>query len=68
MEQTPIYQLVQSDLEERDRVGRESYGKSLYADTQVDPMMEAYHEVLDLVIYFRAEIERRKANESKTES
>lgn len=68
MEQIPIYQLVQQDIEERDRVGRESYGQSLYADTQVDPMLEAYHEALDLVIYFRAEIERRKADESKTES
>lgn len=60
----PSWELVAEDLRTRDVVGRQRYGASLRSDSPVDLLTYAYEEALDLVIYLRAEIERR-ARESQ---
>ncbi len=56
---TEIGPLVMRDLEQRIRMGRAKYGVPLYAHTKVDPLVEAYEELQDMLLYLRAEIERR---------
>lgn len=55
-----IWELVIADMQERDRVGRERYGTPLQAFNGRDPLIDAYQEALDLVVYLRQAIEERK--------
>lgn len=55
-----IWDLVIEDMQERDRVGRERYGTPLQAHNGRDPLIDAYQEALDLVVYLRQAIEERK--------
>ncbi len=59
---TPIWNLVISDMHERDRIGTEKYGTPLQAHNGRDALVDAYQEALDLVVYLRQEIEERKPN------
>lgn len=45
---------VIEDMHERDRVGRERYGKPLTADNGRDQLVDAYQEILDASVYTRA--------------
>lgn len=54
-----IQELVRRDLEEREQVGRERYGTSLYPHNGRDPLVDAYQEALDLACYLRQAIEER---------
>ncbi len=56
----PIWELVIADMRQRDQIGRENYGTPLTADNGRDHLQDAYEEALDLAVYLRAEIERRK--------
>jgi hypothetical protein len=58
-ESTPIWELVISDMKERDSVGRERYGVPLQANNGRDALIDAYQEALDLVVYLRQAIEER---------
>lgn len=52
--QTPIQELVRQDLEERQRLGIDTYGTGLQGpDNGSVPILDAYHESLDLVCYLR---------------
>ena len=54
-----VLPLVLTDLKDRAAAGRERYGYDYRVNTRKDPLYEAYEEALDLVMYLRAEIERR---------
>jgi len=56
----PIWELVITDMYERDQVGRERYGTPLQANNGRDALQDAYEEALDLVVYLRQVIEERK--------
>lgn len=53
------WRLVDADMKERDRVGRERYGTPLQAGNGRDALVDAYQEALDLVVYLRQAIEER---------
>jgi len=57
---TPIWDLVVADMTERDRTGRARYGTPLQAHNGRDPLVDAYQEALDLVVYLRQAIEERR--------
>lgn len=57
-----IAKLVIADMEARRLQGIADYGKTVDAcDPSEDWLIHAYEEAMDLTIYLRAEIERRKA-------
>lgn len=60
-ESIPVWDLVIADMKERDQVGRERYGTPLQANNGRDPLVDAYQEALDLVVYLRQAIEERKS-------
>jgi len=61
-----IQQLVMEDIAEREQIGIQRYGTAIYASSTPDdpveggPEWQAYREALDLVIYLRWNLERRK--------
>lgn len=55
----PVWDLVIADMKERDHVGRERYGTPLQTHNGRDPLVDAYQEALDLVVYLRQAIEER---------
>jgi hypothetical protein len=63
-----IQQLVIADLTSREAHGIAEYGNALFVDTPDDadgpPLQQAYHEVLDLAIYLRWELEREKQRQA----
>lgn len=56
-----IVDLVKADLDERRRVGIETYGKPLRAHNGRRPLRDLYAEMLDGIQYFRQEIAEREA-------
>lgn len=59
-EERPVWELVIEDMKQRDNEGRKKYGTPLQASNGRDALVDAYQEVLDLAVYLRQEIERRK--------
>lgn len=55
-----LYMLVLKDIVERAEFGARKYGQPLRTTAGVDYATNAYQEVLDLLIYFRGEIERNR--------
>lgn len=55
-----VWLLVLKDMEDRRLHGIEKYGLPVQADNGRDHLIDAYQEALDLCVYLRAEIERRK--------
>ena len=62
---TAIWDLVIADMQDRDNVGLLKYGTRLQAGNGRKPLVDAYQEALDLVVYLRQEIEERKILEQK---
>lgn len=60
---TPVWDLVVTDMRERDHVGRRRYGTPLQAGNGRDALVGLYQELLDAVVYIRQVIEER-ANET----
>jgi hypothetical protein len=56
-----IWSLVLRDMLDRHEAGVAKYGTPLTADNGRDALVDAYQEALDLCVYLRQEIERRKA-------
>lgn len=56
-----IVDLVIIDMLDRKRFGQTKYGVELQAHNGRDPMVDAYHEALDLCMYLRQAIEERGA-------
>lgn len=52
--------LVLTDMTEREQLGRDKYGTFHQHDNGRDHLVDAYQECLDLALYLRAEIERRR--------
>jgi len=59
-DERPVWEMVIDDMKARDHVGRERYGTPLTANNGRDALRDAYEEALDLAVYLRQEIERRK--------
>lgn len=55
-----IHDLVSADLQARKEHGIQKYGQPLQASNQRDHLQDAYEEALDMCVYLKAEIERRK--------
>lgn len=53
-------EITQSMLDRIYNFGRQKYGTPLTADNGRDPLVDAYQEALDLVVYLRQAIEERK--------
>jgi hypothetical protein len=56
-----IVDLVKADLDERRRVGIETYGKPLRAHNGRRPLRDLYAEMLDGIQYLRQELQEREA-------
>lgn len=56
----PVWEMVIEDMRKRDEEGRVKYGTPLQASNGRDALVDAYQECLDLCVYLRQEIERRK--------
>lgn len=54
-----VWDLVVLDMIDRDRVGQEKYGVRLQPMNGRDPLIDAYQEALDLVVYLRQAIYER---------
>jgi len=54
-----VWDLVISDMHERDEVGRHRYGTPLQPDNGRDALVDAYQEALDLAVYLRQAIYER---------
>lgn len=56
-----MHDLVRADLVNRKDYGYRKYRSTLTAFNGRDPLLDAYEEALDLVVYLRQAIEERKA-------
>lgn len=54
-----MWDLVISDMNERDREGLQKYGVRLQAHNGRDVLLDAYQEALDLAVYLRQAIYER---------
>jgi len=54
-----VWSLVIKDMAERDLSGLEKYGTRLQPHNGRDPLVDAYQEALDLVVYLRQAIYER---------
>ena len=61
-----IFDEVEADLRDREKVGIQTYGKSLYKGDPIDSLQYAYEEVLDLAIYIKKEILERDDKKAQT--
>lgn len=57
---TEVYKLVLADLTARKWMGIAKYGTPLMVENGRDHLMDLYQELLDAVMYIRAEIEKRR--------
>lgn len=57
---SPVMDRVIEDLRDRDRVGRETYGTSLWPYNGRDALWDAYCEALDLAMYLRQALDERE--------
>lgn len=55
----PCWDLVLSDMMERDAVGRQRYGTPLQAHNGRDALKDLYEELLDAVVYLRQALYER---------
>ena len=58
-EHPPVWELVLRDIEERDKAGAAKYGTRLQPHNGRRPLVDAYQDALDLVVYLRQEIYER---------
>lgn len=54
------WSLVIADMKQRDHFGMKKYARRHQHDNGRDHLVDAYQEALDLAMYLRAEIEKRK--------
>ncbi len=54
-----VWGLVVADMRARDQEGRRRYGTPLQAGNGRDPLVDAYQEGLDLVVYLRQALAER---------
>lgn len=56
----PTWELVVEDMKTRDKAGKRKYGVRHQHDNGRDHLQDAYEEALDLAVYLKAEILKRK--------
>jgi hypothetical protein len=61
------WELVIDDMKARDDLGHRRYGVRHQYDNGRDHLLDAYEEALNLSVYLRGEIEKRKANPNYSE-
>lgn len=54
-----IWELVITDMHNRDKIGLERYGVRLQAHNGRDAILDAYEEALDLAVYLRQALYER---------
>jgi len=54
-----VWDLVLADMKERDEIGKQKYDTRLQPFNGRDPLVDAYQEALDLVVYLRQAIYER---------
>jgi len=54
-----VWDLVLNDMKERDEIGKQKYNTRLQPFNGRDPLVDAYQEALDLVVYLRQAIYER---------
>lgn len=54
-----VWDLVFTDMRERDQMGQRKHGTRLQANNGRDALVDAYQEALDLVVYLRQTILER---------
>jgi hypothetical protein len=54
-----VLPLVMEDLKARDKMGTDKYGTTLQTHNGRDPLLDAYQEALDLVMYLRQTLAER---------
>jgi hypothetical protein len=54
-----IWKLVIKDMKDRREMGIKKYGVPLQTNNGRDALIDAYQELLDLLVYLRQEIEER---------
>lgn len=57
-----VWELVIKDMKDRNEFGIKKYGTPLQPFNGRDPLIDAYQEALDLVVYLRQIIEEQKEN------
>lgn len=57
-----VWDLVIQDMKQRDADGAKKYGTHLQAFNGRNPLVDAYQEALDLVVYLRQAIEEQEAS------
>jgi hypothetical protein len=63
-----IFDEVKKDFDKRNALGWELYKKELMPDDNVDFLLNAYEEALDLAVYLKGELlKREKANTRHTQ-
>ncbi|HEX4311901.1 MAG TPA: hypothetical protein VHZ25_17860 [Acidobacteriaceae bacterium] len=50
---TPIWDLVVADMQQRNEFGKRQHGDELVANNGSDTLQDAYEEALDLAVYLR---------------
>lgn len=65
---TPIYELVITDIRARAESGKASYGTYLQAFNGRDALRDAYDEAIDLAKYLRQAIEERTSGQERIDS
>ena len=58
--ETPTWELVIADMHRRNQEGIRKYGTPLQPSNGRDSLQDAYEEALDLAVYLKNEIEKRK--------
>ena len=59
-----IFDEVKKDFDKRDALGWQTYKKELMPDDNVDWLLNAYEEALDLCVYLKGQLLAREANAS----
>lgn len=55
-ESVPVWDLVFQDMRDRDKAGQRKYNTKLVTHNGRKPLIDAYQEALDLVVYLRQAI------------
>lgn len=61
-----IATLVQEDIEKRIQKGEKEYGERLRPFNGRNALLDAYEEVLDLVVYLKQELIEKELNGNRT--
>ena len=58
-DQPAVFDLVYTDLQERDEFGKIKYNDRLKPHNGRDPLIDLYQELLDALVYIRSELYER---------